>query len=92
MIILWIVFGGFTGWIASLITKNDKRMGIFANIVVGLVERSSAFDRLPISIGSFRTFSFGGFDRPFGSVVLLTLINLIREENKVFLRFLENVL
>ncbi|MFY9421404.1 MAG: GlsB/YeaQ/YmgE family stress response membrane protein [Bacilli bacterium] len=80
MIILWIVFGGFTGWIASLITKNDKRMGIFANIVVGLVGTLlGVWIASLISIGSFRTFSFGGFlIALFGSVVLLTLINLIR--------------
>jgi uncharacterized membrane protein YeaQ/YmgE (transglycosylase-associated protein family) len=34
-IILWIVFGGVVGWIASMIMKT--RGGIFMDIVVGIV-------------------------------------------------------
>jgi uncharacterized membrane protein YeaQ/YmgE (transglycosylase-associated protein family) len=36
-IILWIVFGGLVGWIASLIMKTDPQQGIVLNIVVGIV-------------------------------------------------------
>jgi uncharacterized membrane protein YeaQ/YmgE (transglycosylase-associated protein family) len=36
-IILWIVFGGIVGWIASLIMKTDAEMGIGSNIVVGIL-------------------------------------------------------
>ncbi len=80
MILLWIVFGGFTGWIASMITKNNARMGIFANIVVGLVGTLlGVWIASMIGIGGFSRFSFGGFlIALFGSVVLLTLINLVR--------------
>ena len=80
LILLWIVFGGFTGWIASMITKNNARMGIFANIIVGLVGTLlGVWIASMIGIGSFRTFSLGGLlIALFGSVVLLTLINLIR--------------
>ncbi|HEY8395896.1 MAG TPA: GlsB/YeaQ/YmgE family stress response membrane protein, partial [Bacilli bacterium] len=79
LIFLWIVFGGFTGWIASIITKNDKRMGILANIIVGLLGTFlGVWIASLIGIGSFRTFSLGGFlIALFGSVVLLTIINLI---------------
>ncbi len=81
MFILWIIFGGFTGWIASIITKNNKRMGILANIVVGLVGTLLGVWIASLAgIGSFRTFSPAGFlIALFGSVVLLTLINLIRK-------------
>ncbi len=34
-IILWIVFGGVVGWIASLIMKT--RGGIFMDIIVGII-------------------------------------------------------
>lgn len=36
-IIAWIVLGGLAGWIASMFAKTDDSMGIFANIVVGII-------------------------------------------------------
>ena len=36
-IILWIVFGAFVGWLASLIMKTDGQQGMLLNIVVGIV-------------------------------------------------------
>ena len=36
-ILAWIILGGIAGWIASLIMKTDASMGIFANIIVGIV-------------------------------------------------------
>jgi len=36
-IIGWIVIGALAGWIGSLFTGNDKRMGALANIAVGIV-------------------------------------------------------
>ncbi|MEA4813540.1 MAG: GlsB/YeaQ/YmgE family stress response membrane protein [Oscillospiraceae bacterium] len=36
-IIGWIIIGALAGWIASLITGNDKKMGAGMNILVGLV-------------------------------------------------------
>jgi uncharacterized membrane protein YeaQ/YmgE (transglycosylase-associated protein family) len=36
-IIAWIILGGLAGWIASLLTNTDEQMGIFANIIVGIV-------------------------------------------------------
>ena len=35
--ILWLVFGGIVGWLASMITKNNERMGLVANVVVGII-------------------------------------------------------
>jgi len=35
--ILFIVMGGVIGWLASLVMKRDASMGIFLNIVVGIV-------------------------------------------------------
>ena len=50
-IIVWIVFGALAGWIASIITGRNKRMGAIANIVVGVL---GAF------IGGFIMQFFGG--------------------------------
>ena len=35
-IILWIVFGGLVGWVASLIMKTAQQ-GILLNIVIGII-------------------------------------------------------
>lgn len=36
-ILLWIIFGGIVGWIASLIMKTDAQQGLLLNIVVGII-------------------------------------------------------
>jgi len=36
-LILWIIFGGLVGWIASIIMGTDPDQGVFLNIVVGVV-------------------------------------------------------
>ena len=36
-ILLWIIFGGLAGWLASVIVGGDAGMGIVANVVVGIV-------------------------------------------------------
>jgi uncharacterized membrane protein YeaQ/YmgE (transglycosylase-associated protein family) len=35
--IVWIIFGALAGWIASIITGKNRKMGAIANIVVGIV-------------------------------------------------------
>lgn len=36
-VLLWIVFGGLAGWIASLFMGTDARQGAIANILLGIV-------------------------------------------------------
>ena len=83
-IIGWIVLGALAGWIASIITRNNARMGALANIVVGII---GAF------IGGFLFNLFGGrgltgfnlwslIVAVAGSVVLLWIINLFRHKDK----------
>ena len=80
-IIGWIILGALAGWIGSKLTGNDKKMGALANIVVGII---GAF------IGGFVFTTIGGsgftgfnlwslFVAIIGSVVLLTIIKLIRK-------------
>ena len=33
----WIIFGALAGWIASIITGNNSRMGCLSNIIVGII-------------------------------------------------------
>ena len=36
-ILSWIILGALAGWVASMITGRNDRMGCIANIVVGIV-------------------------------------------------------
>ena len=36
-IIIWIIFGGLVGWIASIIMKTNQQQGIMLNIIVGII-------------------------------------------------------
>jgi uncharacterized membrane protein YeaQ/YmgE (transglycosylase-associated protein family) len=36
-IIGWIILGAIAGWLASIVTGNNARMGCIANIVAGIV-------------------------------------------------------
>ena len=81
-IIGWIIIGALAGWIASMITKNNARMGAFANIIVGIV---GGF------IGGFVVNLLGGqgitgfnlwslIVAVIGATILLSIINLIRRK------------
>ncbi len=79
-IILWIIFGGIIGWLASILTHNNQRMGIITNIVVGIVGAfiggfiAYLFNLAPLNIFSFWGMGFALL----GAVILLLIINLIR--------------
>ncbi len=79
-IVLWIIFGALAGWIASIITGKNKKMGGLANVVVGII---GAF------IGGFIMDFFGaqgvtGFNLYSllvaigGAIVLIWVVGLIR--------------
>jgi uncharacterized membrane protein YeaQ/YmgE (transglycosylase-associated protein family) len=36
-ILITIIVGGVIGWLASMVMKTERQMGILANIVVGIV-------------------------------------------------------
>ena len=35
--IIWIIVGGFIGWLASIIMKTNSRQGLITDIIVGIV-------------------------------------------------------
>jgi uncharacterized membrane protein YeaQ/YmgE (transglycosylase-associated protein family) len=41
--IVTIIVGGIIGWLASLLMKTDKQMGILANVLVGIVGSALGF-------------------------------------------------
>ncbi len=78
-IISWIIIGALAGWLASIITGNNAKMGAGKNIIVGIL---GAF------IGGFimnliGDVGFTGFNiwslivAVIGSVILLLIINAV---------------
>jgi len=80
--IIALVVGGVAGWLASLVMNRDASMGIFWNIVVGIVGsiigNMIAGPLLGIS-GSVQEFSLVGLGvAVVGAIVLLGIVNLIQ--------------
>ncbi len=80
----WIVLGGLAGWVASILTKNNARMGILANIIVGIIGAFAATYILQFAgIEGMTGFNFYSFLVAVGgAVLLLFLFNVIRGRRK----------
>lgn len=79
-ILIWLIFGGLVGWVASILTHDNKRMGIIANIIVGLIGSFlGGWIASMLNYGSFSVFSIAGVLIAIGgSVLLLIVLNLFR--------------
>jgi uncharacterized membrane protein YeaQ/YmgE (transglycosylase-associated protein family) len=76
-ILYWILFGALVGWVASILTHNNARMGLIANIFVGLVGAviGGAIATM-LKLASFSSFSFIGFVfAVLGACLLLFVLN-----------------
>lgn len=79
-IILWIIFGGIAGWIASIIMKTDSQQGLILNVVVGII--GAALGGWVMSffgygdVNGFNLYSF--LVAILGSVVLIFIVKAIR--------------
>ncbi|MFZ1654209.1 MAG: GlsB/YeaQ/YmgE family stress response membrane protein [Candidatus Moraniibacteriota bacterium] len=78
--LIYIIFGGLVGWVASMVMKTDDQQGILLNIVIGIVGSV---------LGSWLVGFFGyggvsGFNLQsfivalIGAVVLIALIKALR--------------
>jgi uncharacterized membrane protein YeaQ/YmgE (transglycosylase-associated protein family) len=82
-IIIWLIVGGFVGWLASLIMRTDGQQGIVLNIVVGIIGAFLGGFLLAPLFGT-GTINQGDFSLSgllvslLGAVVLLAIVNLIR--------------
>ncbi len=79
--IIALVVGGVAGWLASLVMNRDASMGIFANIIVGIV--GSLIGNFVAGFagisGSIQEFSITGLAiAVLGAVILLGIVNLIK--------------
>ena len=79
-ILLWIVFGGLAGWIASIIMGKNAQMGAIANIVVGIVGALLGGWLMSLlgfaDISTFNLYSF--LVAILGAIVLLAIVALLR--------------
>ena len=79
--IIAIIVGGIIGWLASLVMNRDASMGIFWNIVVGIIGSFiGSFIGTLIGVGATLTsFSLPGLLMSFlGAVVLLAIVNMVQ--------------
>jgi len=78
--IIWIIFGALAGWVASIITGKNRKMGAIANIVVGILGAfigAGIMNTLGIAVPE--GFSVSGFLVAIGgSVILIIVMGLIR--------------
>lgn len=78
----WIIFGGLVGWIASIITGDNDRQGIFGNILIGIV--GAFLGGLVASLLGFQGitgFNFYSFLIAIvGAVVILALVNPAKKQ------------
>lgn len=78
-ILLWIVFGGVAGWIASMIMGTNAQQGMLGNIIVGIIGAflggfiMNLFGA-PGVTGGFSFYSF--FVAILGAVILLWLYRM----------------
>jgi len=77
-IIVWLIFGGLVGWIASMIMGTDAQQGLLMNIIVGIIGAFlGGFVAQLLGFGSegFQFFDIGSWITAIlGAVILLFLV------------------
>lgn len=84
-ILLWIIFGGLAGWIASMIMGTNREMGLIANIIVGIIGAFlGGFIMQALTGDSAITgFNFTSFLVAVGgAVVLLAVVRVFRRPHR----------
>lgn len=79
-ILLWIIFGGLVGWIASIVMGTNAKQGLVLNIVVGIIGAMIGGMLMSwlgkSSVTNFNLYSF--LVALLGSMVLLGILKLIK--------------
>lgn len=79
-IILWIVFGGLVGWVASMIMKTNAQQGIILNVIVGIVGAVVGGWIMSLigksGVGDFNLYSF--LVALLGAVILVAIVKALR--------------
>lgn len=81
-IIGWLIIGAIAGWIASLITGNDKKMGAGKNILVGVI--GGFIGGLIMNLlGGYGVTGFNLwslFVATVGAIILLWIVNAVKRK------------
>ncbi len=79
-IILWIIFGGLVGWVASLIMNTDGRQGLILNIIVGIIGATVGGWIMGLigdnGVAGFNVYSF--LVALLGACVLIAILKVLR--------------
>jgi uncharacterized membrane protein YeaQ/YmgE (transglycosylase-associated protein family) len=74
-ILLWLLFGAAVGWIASIVMKSNRRMGLIANIIFGLIGSALGMWLMDVlGLGTVDAFTFMGLLVSVGGAALLIAI------------------
>jgi uncharacterized membrane protein YeaQ/YmgE (transglycosylase-associated protein family) len=80
--IIAIIVGGVAGWLASIVMRRDASMGIFWNIIVGIIGAliGNVLAGALFNVNSnIQTFNLTGFIIAIvGAVVLLAIVNMVQ--------------
>ncbi len=81
--IIWLIVGGFSGWLASILMKTNDQQGLFLNVVVGVVGAMLAgwFISPLVGVGTINqnNFSLPAMLVSFvGAAILLAIVNIFR--------------
>ncbi len=83
-IIGWLIIGAAAGWIASLITGNDKRMGAGMNVLVGVL--GGFIGGLVMTLaGGYGITGFNLYSlivATIGAIILLLIVNAVRGKSR----------
>ena len=80
--IIAIIVGGVAGWLASMVMNRDASMGLFWNIIVGIIGAllGNVIAGALFGVeGTIQTFNLTGFIIAIvGAIVLLGIVNLVQ--------------
>ena len=79
-IIITIIFGALVGWVASILTGSNSKMGALLNIIVGVLG-SMIGNKLVTLLGMPAASGFSWYSFAValgGAVLLLVIVKLIR--------------
>lgn len=81
-ILVWLIVGGLAGWVASMVMKTDRDMGVLANVVVGIIGAfigGWAISLFGVGADVMSGFNLGSFlTAVLGAVILLAILKMVR--------------
>ncbi len=83
-IIGWIIIGAIAGWIASMVTGNNEKMGAGMNILVGVVGGFVGGLAMNL-IGGYGITGFNIWSllvAVVGAIILLLIVNAFKKDKK----------